>query len=496
MGIRRDVLLAALLPLARGWPPKAWGRRPLSTSRGGVRHVGLEEVLLCDRDMLVSPEVQELQRRRSLRALVLEEGLGRTPGCLWTSHRGAMQLGARQLDLHFLGKRQLSVVETVDIWEKKLGVPGPALTGGKYQQELNAAYDAVHHASFVSRSLQRMLLREKSSLNKDDRSPVTVADFVVQALVLSSLARVFPNDQFIAEEDCEQLKQNKGIRTEVLKALHLATGNEWSEEELYRAIDLGSFNGTAHRVWVLDPIDGTKGFLRGEHFCIALALLFDGKPVVSALGCPNLSLRRVLEDSPETIPYVSQPIQVSPNFIYPPEFGSVFFAESGQGAYARALAMDAGAAIEVQVSFKQSIEEAVVCEAAESSHGNRGVTSALSKSLDFTSDFIRIDGQCKYCLVGAGAADANIRLPPVGYREKIWDHAAGSHFVTEAGGEVTDLSGHPLDFSKGRFLPPSVQGILSTNGHFHETFLSTLKDLYEEGIRLGTIKKGRFMDSA
>ena len=47
----------------------------------------------------------------------------------------------------------------------------------------------------------------------------------------------------------------------------------------------------------------------------------------------------------------------------------------------------------------------------------------------------RLDGQCKYCVVGAGAADGNLRLPYKGYIEKIWDHAAGAHFVTEAGGK-------------------------------------------------------------
>jgi 3'-phosphoadenosine 5'-phosphosulfate (PAPS) 3'-phosphatase len=60
-------------------------------------------------------------------------------------------------------------------------------------------------------------------------------------------------------------------------------------------------------------------------------------------------------------------------------------------------------------------------------------------------------GMCKHCLVGVGAAEAILRLPPTGYREKIWDHVAGSHFVTEAGGRVTDLSGRELEF--GALMP-------------------------------------------
>ena len=492
--------------LVTGW----LSRRAVGGSRFASRMLhhalrDVQEMLVCNEDMMRSPEVQELLRRRIVFAVAKESTAFAQAkfSCLWTAHRGPIHLESAELEMHFMGRHQLPVNETVDLWEKKLGrllqsqEREPALVcGGSYHKELNTAYDAVHRASYISRSLQRVLLAEGNAVSKDDRSPVTVADFAVQALVLADLARVFPHDRFIAEEDSEQLRQNEEIRKGVLEALKLSTGREWSEDEVYRAVDLGRFNGTAERVWVLDPIDGTKGFMRDEHFCIALALLVDGRPVLSTLGCPNLSLMRALADSPETKAVVQRPIQIDTHCIYPYDSGSVYFAVSGQGAYARSLAMDAGAATEVQVSYKADAKDAVVCEAAEQSHGNRGVTAALSNSLGFNKEFIRIDGQCKYCLVGAGAADANIRLPPLGYLEKIWDHAAGSHFVIEAGGEVTDLTGSPLYFGQGRHLPSSVQGILSSNGHLHKTFISALRKLYEEGVRSGTIKSGRYMDSS
>jgi 3'(2'), 5'-bisphosphate nucleotidase len=59
---------------------------------------------------------------------------------------------------------------------------------------------------------------------------------------------------------------------------------------------------------------------------------------------------------------------------------------------------------------------------------------------------------CKHCVVGVGAAEATLRLPPSGYREKIWDHAAGEHFVREAGGRVTDLQGRALSFERVRLI--------------------------------------------
>jgi 3'(2'), 5'-bisphosphate nucleotidase len=60
------------------------------------------------------------------------------------------------------------------------------------------------------------------------------------------------------------------------------------------------------------------------------------------------------------------------------------------------------------------------------------------------------------------------------YREKIWDQAAGSIIVEEAGGKVTDLDGRELDFAQGRTLKKN-RGICATNGIFHERALQALR---------------------
>jgi 3'(2'), 5'-bisphosphate nucleotidase len=91
-----------------------------------------------------------------------------------------------------------------------------------------------------------------------------------------------------------------------------------------------------------------------------------------------------------------------------------------------------------------------LCEAFETAHGDRGTSSKVRIALGSTQDFVRMDGMGKMCVLGAGAAEAILRLPPSGYREKIWDHAAGAHFVMEAGGRVSDLEGRGLDFGLGR----------------------------------------------
>jgi 3'(2'), 5'-bisphosphate nucleotidase len=136
--------------------------------------------------------------------------------------------------------------------------------------------------------------------------------------------------------------------------------------------------------------------------------------------------------------------------------------------------MPLGGAYEVQVSGCPSPADAAMCESAEAAHGDRGTTQRVFTSLRLRRDFVRLDGQCKHGVVGAGAAEINIRLPPAGYREKIWDHAAGEVFITEAGGTVTDLSGKPLNFAHGRLLDASVTGILSSNGVLHDEFLRSV----------------------
>ncbi len=89
---------------------------------------------------------------------------------------------------------------------------------------------------------------------------------------------------------------------------------------------------------------------------------------------------------------------------------------------------------------------------------------------------IGMDSQAKYAVLAAGEGDVLLRLLSPSrpdYREKIWDQAAGSIVIEEAGGRITDLDGKPLDFSHGRTLAKN-RGILATNGHLHDAVLAAL----------------------
>ena len=233
--------------------------------------------------------------------------------------------------------------------------------------------------------------------------------------------------------------------------------------------------------------------------------------MLSVLGCPNLHLNNVLQPAEppsssgamnprsekansRSISYVadgiiypaappssttssSDDLDVKPRIVFPPSAGSVFFAVTGRGSFCRSLSMPFGAAFEVEVSACGEAKESRLCESSEATHGDRGTTIGVSTALKLKYDFIRLDGQCKYCVVGSGGAEGNMRLPPKGYIEKVWDHAPGGHFIVEAGGKVTDLQGIRLDFSKGRMLDVSVTGILASNGVMHQQLLSAISDV-------------------
>ena len=88
-----------------------------------------------------------------------------------------------------------------------------------------------------------------------------------------------------------------------------------------------------------------------------------------------------------------------------------------------------------------------------------------------------MDSQAKYGIVARGEVTLYLRIPSPsepGYKENIWDHAAGSIIAEEAGGRVTDAKGQPLDFSSGIKMEKNC-GIVVTNGILHMRVLKALE---------------------
>jgi 3'(2'), 5'-bisphosphate nucleotidase len=294
---------------------------------------------------------------------------------------------------------------------------------------------------------------------KRDRSPVTVADFGAQAVVIHALHETFPDVPLVGEEDAHELRDpgNAAVRDRVVEAVgELVPG--LAAETVLDLIDRGTYaGGPTGRHWTLDPIDGTKGFLRGDQYAVALALIDDGEVVLGVLGCPNLPLDAERPEGPR---------------------GCLFAAARGGGAVMRAL--EGGAERRIHVTDVRDPAEARFCESVEAAHSSQDDSARVAERLGIRVPPFRIDSQCKYAAVGRGDASIYLRLPTrKGYEEKIWDHAAGAAVIREAGGRVSDVRGRDLDFSLGRTLRDNV-GVVVTNGHVHDRVIEAVRGVLGE----------------
>lgn len=318
-----------------------------------------------------------------------------------------------------------------------------------YERELAAGIEAVTLAARVCQSVQSQITQDV--LEKKDKSPVTVADYASQAVVCRGLAAAFPNDPIVGEEDAAALREpdQQPFRDRVQAEL-AKVGITADAATICGWIDRGGHDAAGGRYWTLDPIDGTKGFLRSEQYAISLALLIDGRIDVAVLGCPNLPLSSTGDGAK----------------------GCLFTAIRGQGAWVRSLA--GGTPQRVHVSATADSAQARFCESVESGHSSHDHSAQVAQILGITKPGARLDSQAKYGVVARGEADIYLRLPTkADYFEKIWDHAGGVLVVEEAGGMATDVGGRPLNFRLGRELREN-RGVVVTNGKLHERVLAAL----------------------
>ncbi|XP_074295571.1 3'(2'),5'-bisphosphate nucleotidase 1-like [Silene latifolia] len=344
-----------------------------------------------------------------------------------------------------------------------------------YHKELAAAKKAASLAARLCQALQKSLLQSDVQ-SKLDKSPVTVADYGSQAIVSFVLEHELSTDPFslVAEEDSGDLRKDGAQETlERIKLLvndTIASDGSYSvpplsSEDVLAAIDNGrSEGGPTGRHWVLDPIDGTKGFVRGDQYAIALALLDKGNVVLGVLACPNLPLTTIGTQSDQSTTG---------------QTGCLFSAMIGEGTYLQSL--DGSSPVQVNVSSVENSEEASFFESFEAAHSLHDLTSSIAKKLGVKAPPVRIDSQAKYGALSRGDGAIYLRFPHAGYREKIWDHAAGSIVVTEAGGVVSDAAGNPLDFSKGKYLD-LYKGIVATNKKLMPSLLKAIQDSLDEKV--------------
>ena len=351
-----------------------------------------------------------------------------------------------------------------------------------YEKELFVASLAVQRATLLTHKVFHETA--KGTLSKDDKSPVTVGDFGAQALIIHAIRKNFPADEIVGEEEASPLRDNQNLgeqiwtlvrstRLEEETAERDLGGSIATKDQMFQAIDAGnSVGGAQGRIWALDPIDGTKGFLRGGQYAVCLALIEDGEVKVGVLGCPNLPMDN------------QAPLSAEVGNADDTSRGVLFSAVLGAGATSRPLSNgNLQESQPIHMKDVPDISHATFCESVEAGHSSHGDQAEIAGKLGITKDSVRMDSQAKYGSIARGAGDLYLRLPVnATYEEKIWDHAAGDLIVREAGGVVTDARGKRLDFGKGRTLKDN-KGVVAAPKAVHGQVLEAVKGVL--GSRIG-----------
>lgn len=305
-----------------------------------------------------------------------------------------------------------------------------------------AAVDAVCRAALVAQWVRTRAGRGGvDRITKDDGSVVTVADMAAQAVVARSLAALpAPAGRWpiVGEETSSHLRDpanSADLRAALDAARESGAWPDATADELLAAIDAGAArSGGAEQLpetfWTADPIDGTKGYVRGRHYAVCLALIHAGRPVVGAIACPGLSLdrQRPLDDLDPA--------------------GCVYAAQAGGPVLEAALPVTpAGAAPAMRPIERPhyDLQRPSLTYSVEPNEARAEGFAAVSAGLRSTRPPAQLDSQCKYAVVARGQADCYFR-PPRNNSENIWDHAPGILLVESAGCVATGVDGEPLWF--------------------------------------------------
>jgi 3'(2'), 5'-bisphosphate nucleotidase len=272
-----------------------------------------------------------------------------------------------------------------------------------YDLELQIAVELARDAGAAILKLYKEPLDVQQKSYADDYEPVTEADRVANKIIVDRLSAEFPHDGILAEESID------------------------TDRRLQKP-----------RVWMVDPLDGTTGFIQGNgDFAVQIGLVENGECMVAVVYQPLTGVMyRAALDAGSWVERPNFPVQ-------------------------RATVSDHKQLSEMRLAASRS---------HRSPRMNRVVTS-----LGFQEEVQRGSVGIKVGLIVERQCDVYIHLSP---RTKQWDTCAPQLVLTEAGGQLTDLFGKPLSYNV-----PDVQnrnGLVATNGASHEQVIKSLAPLLAE----------------
>jgi 3'(2'), 5'-bisphosphate nucleotidase len=273
-----------------------------------------------------------------------------------------------------------------------------------YQHEISFATELAREAGALLLKHYHGPFRVEQKINALAQiEEVTEADRAANELIVSRLRREFSDDGILAEESID------------------------SEERLMK-----------DRVWLIDPMDGTKNFIaRDDDFAVQIGLAVRGESVAGV--------------------------------VYQPARDILYYAARGRGAW---IEQDGERAGQMRVSKRNDPRDMVL--ASSRSHRSPRMEQVV-KAFSFKDELRRGSVGVKIGLITEQRADLYIHLSP---STKQWDTCAPEVILQEAGGRLTDLFGQPLSYNGRRI--DNRNGIVATNGVAHALVIQGLAPLLAE----------------
>ncbi len=276
-------------------------------------------------------------------------------------------------------------------------------------KELETAIALARKAGVAILEIYQTAFEVEQKTTKDNcTEPVTIADKLASKIIVEGLSEAFPTDGILSEEE-------------------------------HDAIDARL---TKQRVWMIDPIDGTQGFVeKAGDFAVQIGLMENGEIILGVVFQPTKDL--------------------------------LYFAVKDNGAF---MIEKQGEPIKMHVSQKTDFSEMTL--AVSRSHRSSRM-GQLVEYFGFKDEFPHGSVGLKIALLARQTADIYIHLSP---RTKFWDSAAPEIIIKEAGGNLTDLFGEQIDYTVSDVQ--NYNGILTTNGISHEKTVQHLRSLLTKFGRL------------
>ncbi|KAK4670776.1 hypothetical protein QC764_611750 [Podospora pseudoanserina] len=363
------------------------------------------------------------------------------------------------------------------------------------RHELNLALGLARQAALISRTVLSgfLLTHQKSevdSVTKSDFSPVTVADFAIQALLAGTLSKAFPDDGLVGEESADELRKDPRLLQKVAAVLKVAKGWEARDENhVCDVIDLCKGEGKG-RTWVFDPIDGTKTFLKGQQYAINIALLAEGEgwrgreEVMSVVACPLLDW---------TLGAMGEATVINDASVDKTGKGAVIYCVKGHGVFVeplfnktddekpRRVPQHAG-----QVTAIEELKSVTCWQSLDSGVDTMHERVAERLGMDFPGNDL-LGWVNRWVCLALGLANTTIWVYKKRERKaKIWDHAGAMLLFKEVGGKITDVDGKDIDLTQGRLLGQNF-GFLAAPQRVHELVLEAVKEAMRERENLNTV---------